>query len=226
MKATRSIGKCLFAVMLFGAATAFAAPGDLDTTFGTGGKVILDLNNGSDDLSRSIALDASGNFYLGGSSAKTSTDFAVARFLSNGHLDTTFGTGGKTIVDVGTNTTELGGTMALDASGNVYLSGTTAASGPSQFAVVRLNHTGAIDNGFGANGRALVASNTANNESCCGIAVSAAGSVFLTGATVISGQQTLKVAKLTSAGQPDGTFGSGGIALALFRNSTNSVAVS
>ena len=91
--------------------------------------------------------------------------------------------------------------------------------------VVRLNHAGIVDNTFGIDGRALVASNTSNNESCCGIAINTAGSIFLTGATVVSGQQTMKVAKLSAAGQPDATFGTQGIALALFRMSTNSVAL-
>jgi uncharacterized delta-60 repeat protein len=72
--------------------------GSLDQTFGTGGKVattffeITDWNEGA----RAVALQPDGRIVAAGSAK---TDFAVARFNTDGSLDTTFGDGGKVTTD-------------------------------------------------------------------------------------------------------------------------------
>ncbi len=89
--ATRIIGFLL--ILLLG--HAHAAPGDLDTTFGTAGKVFIDIDTASADLAWTIVRDGAGNIYLGGQSSKTSVDSAVIKLNANGKPDTSFGSGGK-----------------------------------------------------------------------------------------------------------------------------------
>ena len=74
--------------------------GDLDTTFGVGGKVITDFSN-SFDIGYSVAIQADGKIVLGGlvDSVSGGVNFGLARYNINGELDTTFGNGGKVITD-------------------------------------------------------------------------------------------------------------------------------
>jgi hypothetical protein len=60
---------------------AGAAPGDLDTTFGSGGKVTTAIGAG-DDEGHAMAIDGSGRIVVaGGSYNGTNIDFAVVRYL-------------------------------------------------------------------------------------------------------------------------------------------------
>lgn len=73
---------------------AMAAPGDPDTTFGTGGKTTL--NFGGTDRATHVVATPDGRFVaIGSTDATGSGDFAVARFTAAGAPDPTFGSGGK-----------------------------------------------------------------------------------------------------------------------------------
>jgi uncharacterized delta-60 repeat protein len=68
--------------------------GDLDPTFGTGGKVLTGFGSQNGDAA-AVALQADGKIVVAGSaSTTTNSDFAVARYNTDGRLDTTFGSGG------------------------------------------------------------------------------------------------------------------------------------
>jgi uncharacterized delta-60 repeat protein len=69
----------------------YKANGQLDRTFGTQGKVRTDFG-GADSIS-ALALQSDGKLLAAGASSAShaSFDFALARYKSNGALDTTFG---------------------------------------------------------------------------------------------------------------------------------------
>src|SRR3984885_7341290 len=169
-----------------------AQPGDLDTTFGTGGKFFTSVAGTTSSVPKAITTDSNGNIYIGAETTGASDDFSVIKILPNGTLDTTFGTGGKVVVDLGAMSSDVLDGIAVDASGNVFLAGESNANGsPAQFAVVKLTHTGAVDQTFGVSGRAYVPSaNTTANESCCGITFGSGGVIYLTGASYPSGTQS------------------------------------
>ncbi len=72
----------------------FSASGALDPSFNGTGKVRTPISSGTTnvDAGRALAVQADGRIVLAGSAATTSGagDFAVARYLANGALDTTF----------------------------------------------------------------------------------------------------------------------------------------
>ena len=70
----------LVCVALVLGSQALALPGDLDTTFGTGGKVLTSIGSG-DDRGHAIALQSDGKLVVAGYSYNGSNnDFAVLRY--------------------------------------------------------------------------------------------------------------------------------------------------
>lgn len=69
--------------------------GDLDSSFGTGGKVMTNFSSLS-DAANSITLQSNGKIIAAGvTNIGDFADYALARYNADGSLDATFGTGGK-----------------------------------------------------------------------------------------------------------------------------------
>lgn len=99
-----------------------------------------------------LALQADGKILVGGKQQQPGgggTDFAIARFSSQGILDTSFGTAGTVVLDLGSGAEVCLGLLAL-ADGHVIATGQSG----SQQVVVRFTPGGALDTSFGANGHA------------------------------------------------------------------------
>ena len=76
--------------------------GVLDPTFGTGGVVTTDFNS-STDIARSIIVQHDGKLVVAGYShnGDLGYDAALARYTTEGNLDTSFGNNGKVLTDFG-----------------------------------------------------------------------------------------------------------------------------
>jgi len=95
--------------------------GSLDTSFGAGGKVIMNVE-GSDDYASSVAIQPDGKIVLFGSS--------LIRFNADGSPDTSFGVNGIA-------TTRGGADAALQADGKIVTVGTTQSPAAPAFTVAR-----------------------------------------------------------------------------------------
>lgn len=142
--------------------------GTLDTTFGTGGKAVIDLaqtTGGARDTIYSLDVDAMGRPVLFGSTKSATgsdSDRFVARLTTAGALDTSFATGGVyRIAMPGTSDNPRHGLVQAD--GKILAAGYTAlptgavqVDGGVQVAnsivLVRLDSTGAPDTTFGTAG--------------------------------------------------------------------------
>ena len=84
------------------AGPASAADGDLDVAFGTGGLTFVDVLAGDEDDALAVALDRSGRTVLaGGNRTDGRRRFQLARLDAAGGLDTSFGTGGRVVTQLG-----------------------------------------------------------------------------------------------------------------------------
>ena len=133
--------------------------GTLDTTFGTNGIVITDLNS-SNDVGNSLQIYQN-YIYLGGYSGEINNkDFAIVRYnKDNGTLDTTFGTNGIVITDLNNNSNDVGNSLQIDNSG-IYLSGYTneklnSNDVPHYIAIVKYKFDGSLDTNFGTTGKVV-----------------------------------------------------------------------
>ena len=124
-----------------------AADGDLDTTFGTDGKVTTNISGGF-DMANGVAMQADGKIVVVGSS---DSGIAVARYNSDGSLDTTFNGDGIVTHDFG-GPWDQGLDVAVQDDGKIVVVGQTHIDTLTNFAALRYNSDGTLDTGFGSSG--------------------------------------------------------------------------
>lgn len=133
----------------------FNADGSVDTTFGTAGLVLTNFTPappggyGSYDLLNDVVVQSDGKIAAAGATGFQS--FAVARYNSNGSLDTTFGSGGTVITPIGASASAQG--LVALAGGELVAGGyATDASYHRDFALARYTSTGVLDTSFSGDG--------------------------------------------------------------------------
>jgi uncharacterized delta-60 repeat protein len=131
----------------------YDANGSLDTSFGTGGKVTTSFGSPS-AFGEGLVLQSDGKVVVaGGVQVGTSLDTGLARYNANGSLDSTFGSGGTVVHDLG------GGRTDLPYSFIGLPDGTTVAGGLVQVAptsndmlAAHFNTSGGLVSSFGTGG--------------------------------------------------------------------------
>ena len=120
------------------------------------GSAITAFSSGKDEDAKSVVLLPDGRMLIGGEgNAGTYAQHGVVRFLANGSLDGTFGSGGKVSVDFG-RLSHIHG-MALQRDGKLVVVGDSYGGANSgRLAMAMLNGNGSLDTSFGAAGRVQV----------------------------------------------------------------------
>jgi uncharacterized delta-60 repeat protein len=127
----------LMAWQLAVAAPAQAKAGDLDRSFGTGGKVTTDFGTPDDEVSDKMAVQADGKPVAAGfANEGPARDFALARYTPNGTLDATFNGSGLVTTDfAGGNDIAPG--LVVQADGKLVAGGFAAGPGGFDWALAR-----------------------------------------------------------------------------------------
>ena len=117
--------------------------GTLDGTFGTDGIAVTAFVNNAQDFANSVAIQPNGKIVVAGTTYArgwyTSDDFAVARYNTDGSLDTTFGTEGRMTIDVYGDSMDMLSSVLIDQDGKILLGGRSNVDDPSyDFVVMRL----------------------------------------------------------------------------------------
>jgi uncharacterized delta-60 repeat protein len=162
-----------------------AAPGNLDLTFGTGGKVITNLD--SDEFAQKMAIQPDGKIVVSGLhlnyDGSHDKNFLV-RYNPNGVLDTNFGTNGNVFIFVDGPTRErsLYG-LAILPDGKILVSGSVynPAAFKRDFAVFRFNSNGSRDASFGVNGVVSASVSGCSNDSGYTLQVQPDGKIVVIG---------------------------------------------
>jgi uncharacterized delta-60 repeat protein len=199
----------VFVIVLAGVgATARAAAGDLDPSFGVGGRVTTDFS-GSPSGAADLAIQADGRIVAAGS-AGSPGDFALARYQPDGNLDASFGVGGTVITDFGLGDAAQG--VALQADGKVVAAGHTGVSGDvADFALARYNLDGSLDASFGSGGR-VTTDFAAGDDLAFDVAIQDDGKIVAVGRSSFPGEfvRYFALARYNDDGGLDASFGTGG----------------
>jgi uncharacterized delta-60 repeat protein len=207
----------------------FDANGTLDTSFGTDGFVTTDV--GGVGIGGLMAFQTDGKIVVVGNITDNNyhNNLALMRFNTNGSLDTNFGTGGTTItlasdipgtqVQGSTNPTAL----KLQADGKIVVTATS-----KDFAVLRYDTTGHLDNSFGSGGIVTTDFNgpeEGDSGRASGVDIQVDGKIVVSGATYSYPSNSTALVRYDSNGNLDSNFGTGGKSIFNFLSSYGSKAV-
>jgi uncharacterized delta-60 repeat protein len=178
--------------------------GTLDNSFGTKGKVLTDMGNngGIGDM----VLLSGGKILVSGA---VGNHIALARYNSNGTLDTTFGAGGKVVTSIGIQTTQ----MAMQGDGKiVVVSSTSYTHGTNpNILTVRFNTDGTLDSTFGSGGM-VTWDYVGDDDYGVGVAIQTDGKIVVTGTAFDpSVDDGLALLRYNTDGSLDPAFGTGGM---------------
>jgi len=131
------------------------AIGVLDTSFNSPNGFIIQTITSFNDEGYSLAIQLDGKILLGGSCYNGSNDdFCIARFNSNGTLDTSFGSSGKVIQPIGSSN-DYGSSLAIQSDGKILLGGNCQGVSNYDFCIARFNSNGTLDTSFGSSGKVI-----------------------------------------------------------------------
>src|SRR5213079_331673 len=191
--------------------------GSLDTSFGDGGIVTTTFPEGS--YAFALALQPDGKIIAVGTvfvdfnpGDMSDTDFALARYNSDGSLDTTFGTGGTVATDFFGNEDDAFSVL-IQPDGKIVAVG--SANNPASyydFAAVRYLSNGTIDTTFGVAGKVTTDFGDQNFDRARSAALQPDGRIVAAGFAISQngGVQNFAVARYTSSGVLDTSFSSDG----------------
>jgi uncharacterized delta-60 repeat protein len=222
--------------------------GSLDTTFGTGGKLLTDFPTSADEEARAIVIESSSPYKIVvvGRGLKTGTfgsrdHFALARYnWINGSLDATFdgesGSGNGMIL---TDIYAVGGggeanAVAIGPDKKIVVAGFADSPTGDQFALARYNWPdGRLDGTFGGAGFGKVLHNipTSYYEQINAIAITGTFSnkatvrIIVAGSAQVGGRTQFALSSYKwDLGNRDTAFGSDGVVFTAFPGSTYDVA--
>ena len=194
------------------------APGNLDPTFGTNGKLTTDFS--SSEVANAVAVQADGKIVVAGSANTGGNyDFAVFRYNTDGSRDTAFDTDGVVTTPMG-NENDYAYTVAIQTDGKIVVAGT---SDNTNFALVRYNADGSLDSSFGTGGKVVTV--FSDYSAILEIAIQADGKIVAAGYSINDATYyDFTLARYNLNGSLDASFGMGGIVTTDFFGGDNEAA--
>lgn len=193
------------------AVARYKTNGTLDTTFSGDGKLTYDF--GGTTRAWAVAIQTDGKIVVAGDTFASYADFALARYNSDGTLDTTFSGDGKQTTDF-FGKSDIALAITIQANGKIVLAGLTFNDNTGyDFAVARYNTNGALDTTFSTDGKQTTDFSTAN-DTANAVAIQPNGKIVVVGVAGASCTSSnfckIAVARYNTNGAPDTTFSGDG----------------
>lgn len=186
----------------------YHADGTLDAGFGAGGKVTTGISSG-DDTANALALQPDGRLIAAGACLRSGVnfDFCLARYNSNGTLDSTFGAGGVVSTPVGDFAT--GAKALVIQPDGMIVAGGSCYDNPAdlEFCLVRYDANGALDATYG--GGAAIVEFDDMDDSITALTLLPDGKVVAAGTCGVFGDPftVFCMARFDGTGELDASFG-------------------
>jgi uncharacterized delta-60 repeat protein len=180
----------------------YDSDGSLDGSFGTNGLVTTSFPGFTGADANTLAVQADGRIVVAGSAVRSdqSGQLALARYDTDGSLDSSFGTGGL----VTTSQSPFAYSMAVQSDGRIIVAG-------GSFALARYDSDGSLDSSFGTGGLVTTSFPGFQTAFANSLALQADGRIVVVGeARMSSFVYRYAMARYDSDGRLDGSFGTGG----------------
>lgn len=189
----------------------YLANGSLDTTFGNSGKQTTSFGDLSDDEAADLAIAPNGQIIVVGTTfSGSNTDFALAKYNTNGSIDTSFGESGRVTADFFGND-DHATSVVIDANGKIVVVGDATAA----LNVARYNADGSLDSNFAGGGQLQTIgfsplSRSSGTEGAS-VAIDQSGRIVIAGTAFVDTGPGFRVdfgvARYNADGTPDFSFG-------------------
>jgi uncharacterized delta-60 repeat protein len=188
--------------------------GSLDPSFGTAGKVQLDLG-GIDSKAYAVSIQTDGYILVSGysTSAIYGKDFTIVRLDADGNLDLNFGTNGVVSFDLQAGSDDIIYSSIIQLDGKIVVAGVSDDGVEKKAALARLNEDGSFDDSFGTDGK-VVTDWVAGQQDIIRVLKyhAATGNLVVGGTSEVSSTSAQPiVARYLSTGELDTNFNTTGI---------------
>lgn len=181
--------------------------GYVDTTFGYRG-IVHTTFPGTFSKGFDLVMQPDGKIILAG---QNYSEYALARYLTDGSLDSTFGINGLVSVDIGGHPDEVRSVL-LQPDGKILVSGQSRVNLMRDFSIARFESNGDFDLTFGNQGKVIVSLSSIDQEYCEGMALQPDGKIIVAGTIYNVGSvNDFAAVRYNTDGTLDSTFGVGGI---------------
>ena len=197
----------------------YTTTGALDTGFDTDGKVTTAMTVNNDEV-LAMAIQSDGKIVaVGYSHAHTYHEVALARYNTNGSLDSSFDSDGKVVTESIGTFTDQAQAVAIQSDGKIVVAGLSwAGAAHNDFMVARYTSAGALDTAFNTSG-SVTTPIGGGDETARGVAIADDGSIIAAGYSNNGSVNEFALAGYTPAGALNGRFGIGGVVTTGFSGS-------
>lgn len=199
----------------------FNTNGSIDSTFDLDGKATTAIGL-ANDQNYCLAIQADGKIVTAGITLNASiiSSVALARFNSNGRIDSSFGTNGIVTTTIGTNSNFIKD-MKIQTDGKIVLVGINFNGSDYDALVLRYNTNGTLDNAFDSDGMVTTAIGTSYDVTNTLFVIQPDGKILVGGSTSNGGFDDFAIVRYNANGSLDNTFDSDGKATFNIGNGDN-----
>ncbi len=194
----------------------FDRDGELDESFGIGGKVVTPMGAGV-NVPRAVKIDKDGNVVVGGFNGDNK--FVVVKYFDDGNIDTTFGYNGIATIHFNSGGIDTLNALAIQPDGRIIVGGDVQVGSIGgirsvDFGVARLTKTGDLDPTFSEDGKLITHFVQPAASSLWALTLQDDGKILAAGdASIVKG---LGVARYKMDGSLDESFGTLGKKIVTF----------
>lgn len=182
--------------------------GTLDTSFSGNGKAVTNFTRRFDGALDVVIQPGDGKIVAVGLAGGRGGRFAIARYNSNGSLDSTFGGDGRVMTNFSARE-DIAFGVALQTDGKIVAAGRAGGRG-GVVALVRYNADGTLDQSFGGDGK-VTTNFTRGDDRADHLAVQTDGKIVAAGtAGSFGADPRFALARYEADGILDPTFGGDG----------------
>ncbi|MFM8871303.1 MAG: hypothetical protein ACKOFD_06960, partial [Actinomycetota bacterium] len=189
--------------------------GTFDTTFDSDGLANL---GAVDSYAFAVAIQPDQKIVVAGKAkaniADTTYDLVLARFESNGALDSTFGTSGVVTTQL-SSSDETPASVLVQSDGKIVVAAYGGPSSSVDSYVLRYTSSGVLDTSFSSDGIEPDSLGSGSHYAR-GLTIQGDGKLLVVGQTYVGSVPDSFVARYNTTGTPDSTFGTSGISVFAF----------
>ena len=189
------------------AVARYLADGTLDPSFGRGGLVTTDVDDGA-DTAHAVLVQPDGAIVVAGTAQLGDggiNAFALVRYLPDGDRDASFGEDGVVVTTFGPF--DEAWALVREPDGRLVAAGSSFTGEAFEFALARYAADGSLDATFGDGGKVTTTVGSART-----VARQSDGRYVVAGDGIVDGTPAFVIARYTTDGALDPGFGNGGVA--------------